>query len=97
MAAPENLSHQDSGSKSGSNPKIDDLDIPIALRKGTRTCTKHPISDFLGYAHLSRPMQCFITHLAGTEVPRTIQETLKSTEWSKAANEEMRALKLNDT
>ena len=76
----ENLSHQDSGSKSGSDPKVDDLDIPIALT----ACTKHPISR---YAHLARPMQCFITHLVGTEIPRTIQEALKSTEWSKVVNE----------
>ena len=42
-------------------------------------------------------MQCFITHLSSTEVPRTIQEASKSSEWSKVVNEEMRVLKLNDT
>lgn len=26
-----------------------DLDIPIAIRKGTRTCTNHPISKCLSY------------------------------------------------
>ena len=29
---------------------IDDLELPIALRKGTQTCTQHPIRNFISYA-----------------------------------------------
>ena len=28
-------------------------DIPIALRKGTRSCTKHPICNYVSYENLS--------------------------------------------
>ena len=36
-----------------------DLDIPIALRKGTRTCTKYPISKYLSYKKLSKTHKAF--------------------------------------
>lgn len=32
---------------------IDDLDIPISLRKELRSCKKHPISNFTPYEGLS--------------------------------------------
>ena len=36
-----------------SDPLPSDSDLPIALRKGKRTCTSHPISNFVSYNHLS--------------------------------------------
>ena len=30
-------------------PFVDDSNIPIALRKGVRTCTDHPICKFISY------------------------------------------------
>ena len=42
-----------------SSSQTEQLDIPIALRKGTKTCTKHPISKFLSYAKLSPTYQAF--------------------------------------
>ena len=30
-----------------------DLDIPIALREGKRSCTDHPISNFVSYYHIN--------------------------------------------
>ena len=47
---------QESDPGIGNELNIDDLDIPIALRKGPRSCTQHPISKFLAYSHLSKPM-----------------------------------------
>ena len=29
-----------------------DHDLPIAIRKGTRTCSRHPISKYVSYDHL---------------------------------------------
>ena len=49
-------SRQESDPGIGNELNIDDLDIPIALRKGPRSCTQHPISKFLAYSHLSKPM-----------------------------------------
>ena len=31
----------------------DDLNLPIAIRKGVRSCTHHPISQFVSFYHLS--------------------------------------------
>ena len=33
--------------------QIEELDIPITLRKGVRSCTVHPLSNFVKYNHLS--------------------------------------------
>ena len=81
----------------GPENTVSELDIPVALRKGTRSCTKHPISNFLCYDHLSNPLKALVTHLSATEVPNTIQEALSKEEWSKAVTEEMEALKKNKT
>ncbi|KAJ1408401.1 Gag-polypeptide of LTR copia-type, partial [Sesbania bispinosa] len=38
-----------------SNPEpIDDIDIPIALRKRVRSCTQHPIEKYVSYGKLSQ-------------------------------------------
>ena len=56
------------------NLNIDELDVPIALRKGVRTCTQHPMSYFVSYDHLSPSLLAQTTNLAGVDIPRTIQE-----------------------
>ncbi|KAL0560616.1 hypothetical protein IC582_001025 [Cucumis melo] len=38
------------------------LDIPIALRKGTRSCTKHPICNYVSYDNLSPQFRAFTTN-----------------------------------
>ena len=47
------LSDEDS-SNSSDSPSLEsnDLDVPIALRKGVRSCAQHPISNFVSYLHL---------------------------------------------
>ena len=77
---------------STSEPEIVDLDIPIALRKGVRSCTQHPISNFVAYEHLSSSFRAFVTNLSGEEIPRTIQEALRVPKWKKDVIEEMQAL-----
>ena len=37
-----------------------DLDLPSALRKGTRACTKHPISKYISYSNFSDNYRAFI-------------------------------------
>ena len=44
----ENQGNSDS-IPSESTSVIDDLDIPIATRKGVGSCTQHPISKFVSY------------------------------------------------
>ena len=43
----------DSNSDSNPNSSTDDLDVPIAIRKGVRTCTKQLISNFVSYDSVS--------------------------------------------
>ncbi|RVW76413.1 hypothetical protein CK203_056591 [Vitis vinifera] len=74
-----------------------DLDLPIALRKGTRACTKHPIAKYISYSNLSDNYRAFTTNISKLVVPRNIQETLDEPSWKLAVFEEMNALKKNGT
>lgn len=74
-----------------------DLDLPIALRKGVRTCTKHPVANFLSYHRLSPTYRSFITTLDASVIPKSVEEALKDPNWKEAMVEEMRALKKNQT
>jgi hypothetical protein len=73
------------------------LDLPIAQRKGTRSCTSHPISHFVSYDHLSPSFRAFSVSLSSLVVPKSYQEALSHPGWRSAMEEEMRALSLNHT
>lgn len=75
----------------------EDLELPIAIRKGVRTCTRHPISQFVSFQHLSPQYQAFVTQMSSHEVPNSVQEAIKLKPWREAVNEEMRALEKNQT
>ncbi|RVW40091.1 Retrovirus-related Pol polyprotein from transposon RE1 [Vitis vinifera] len=64
-------------------PSIDDSTLPIALRKGVRRCTDHPIGNYVTYEGLSPSYRAFATSLDDTQVPNTIQEAFKISEWKK--------------
>lgn len=78
-------------------PVIDDADVPIALRKGVRSCTSHPIRNFVSYNSLSPAYRAFITSLDSVQIPRTIHEALKHPGWQKAVQDEVTALEKNGT
>lgn len=84
-----------------SSPKsiseCDDLDVPIATRKGVRSCTQHPISKFVSYSRLSPSHNVFVSKLASVSVPNNVQEALTDPEWKHAMLEEMKALHKNNT
>jgi transposase InsO family protein len=77
--------------------KIPDLNIPIADRKRTRTCTKHPMSNYLSYDKLSHTHKAYVSRISNLFVPRTIQEALGDPNWKLAVKEEMDALRKNNT
>ncbi|CAN1766567.1 Retrovirus-related Pol polyprotein from transposon TNT 1-94 [Linum perenne] len=85
---------QTTGNPETSQP---DLGFPIALRKGTRACTRYPVSRFLSYAKLSTKYKAFVSNVSNLFVPRTIKEALNDAGWTSAVKEEMRALIQNDT
>lgn len=64
-----------------------DLDMPIALRKGTRTCTAHPISNFLSTRHLSPSYTAFVTSLSSVSIPKSMAEALSHPGWRAAMAE----------
>ena len=70
----ETSTHHESDPSVGNELTLNELDIPIALKKGQRSCTQHPISKFLGYSHLSTPMQALVTHLSKAEIPKSVDE-----------------------
>ncbi|KAG8503428.1 hypothetical protein CXB51_001585 [Gossypium anomalum] len=72
-------------------------DFPIAIRKGVRQCTKHPIEKFTGYNSLMPSFQVFTATLDKEQVPTSIAEALKDPKWRRAVEEEICALEKNPT
>ena len=80
------------------NTSGNDLQWPIALRKGVRSCTtKHPIYNFISYKGLSTAFRAFVTCLDKVQMPNNIQEALIVHKWRKTMLEEIRALEKNGT
>ncbi|XP_038889224.1 uncharacterized protein LOC120079112 [Benincasa hispida] len=73
------------------------LDFLIALRKGTRSCTKYPMHSYLTYSNLVPEFKAFTTSLDTVMVPNDISVAMKKLEWRSAIMEEMRALEKNET
>ncbi|TYK26681.1 Cysteine-rich RLK (receptor-like protein kinase) 8 [Cucumis melo var. makuwa] len=73
------------------------LDLPIALRNGTKSCTKHSISNYVSYKNLSPPFRTFTAKLDSNTISKNIHLALECLEWKTAVMEEMRALKKNNT
>ncbi|KAH9668313.1 hypothetical protein KPL70_021366 [Citrus sinensis] len=91
-------SQQDQSLNQELDPRVSsDLDLPIAIRKAIRTCTKHPISNFLTCTKLSSGFRAFIAKIDSVVVPKNIHEAFKDPKWEKAVQEEMRALHDNGT
>ena len=51
---------------------LSDLDMPIALRKGTRSCAKYPLSNFVSYHNLSPSFYAFTSQLSSVEIPKNV-------------------------
>ena len=66
-----------------SNPFVEpekntfDLNISIALRKGVRTCTQHPITKYVSYNKLSSAHRAFTTRISQLFVPRIMRKLWK--------------------
>ena len=69
-----------------------DLHLPIALRKGTRSCTHHPISHFDSCEHLSTSFRAFALLVASKSIPQSHVEASQVCEWKMAMDNEVEAL-----
>ncbi|XP_073129675.1 uncharacterized protein [Henckelia pumila] len=76
---------------------VSNINIPITIRKGVRSCTQHPISKCVSYSNLSSSFRTFTVSLSSIKIPRSVQEALIVPEWRKDILEEMHALKQNNT
>lgn len=91
-------SNQGNTCSEASNDKVSlSTDLPIAYRKGIRSCTQHPISHKVSYEKLSPLYRVFTANLDSIELPNNIEEALKHPKCREAVNEELRALKKNGT
>ena len=63
------------------DPPLDDLHLPIALRKGNRACTQHPIAHFVSYERLSPTYRTFALAVSSESLPHTYHEALQVAEW----------------
>ena len=79
------------------NLEQDNLDVPIALRKGVRTCTQHPIANYVTYERLSDQYKESTINIDKVDIPRDIKSALRVPEWKVAVLEEMKALTRNNT
>ena len=77
-----------------------DHDLPIALRKGTRECTKkplYPLSHFVSFQKFSSKHKSFLSTLNTISIPNSLSEALSKKEWRLAMKAEMDALEKNGT
>ncbi|RVW42679.1 Retrovirus-related Pol polyprotein from transposon RE2 [Vitis vinifera] len=73
-------------------------DLPIAVRKGTRsTRNPYPIYNFLSYHRLSSPYSAFVSAISSVSLPKSTHEALSHPGWQQAMVDEMAALHSNGT
>ena len=72
-------------------------DLPIVVRKGVRSCTKHPIAHFLSYQKINSEYKIFVANLSNETISKNVEEALKDPKWKEAINEEIKALWKNNT
>ena len=62
-SSPRSLGISQGNTQSDSELSNNDLDCPITLRKGVRSCTNHSIYNFVSYEGLSPSFRVFVTNL----------------------------------
>ena len=97
MAVPESVQVQNSNSdpenevtisnpslQAETEPQVNDQVLPIAVRKGTRECTKrplYPLSHFLSFKKFSPSHRSFLVSLNTIVMPTTLSEALSNEKW----------------
>ncbi|KAJ9539489.1 LOW QUALITY PROTEIN: hypothetical protein OSB04_032222 [Centaurea solstitialis] len=94
VQASDSPSTSDSDTPGDSLPP--DLDVPIALRKGKRSCT-YPVDSYVSYAKLSTASRLLVASLDSIPIPKTVGDALAHPGWRKAMIKQMNALEHNNT
>ncbi|XP_043710586.1 uncharacterized protein LOC122659549 [Telopea speciosissima] len=77
------------------DPPVGVDDLPIAQRKGTRTCTTrplYPLANYVSISHLSLHYCAFATALHSTFIPTFYTIAMSHPKWKNAMDVEMEAL-----
>ncbi|KAG6525257.1 hypothetical protein ZIOFF_015211 [Zingiber officinale] len=56
---------------------MNELNLPVAIRKGVRSCTQHPISNYVSYSRLSPSYHAFVSQLSNHAIPSSYYEARK--------------------
>ena len=78
-------------------PPVSDLDLPIALRKGTRQCTQYPIAHHVSPARLSPSYQSLALAVLTESIPKSYIEALQVPAWKEAMDVEYAAFIQRET
>ena len=78
-------------------PPVSDLHLPIALHKGTRQCTQHPIAHHVSPARLSPSYQSFALAVLTESIPKLYVEALQVLAWKEAMDLEYAAFIQRET
>jgi hypothetical protein len=73
------------------------IDNHVAVRKPIRSCSKHPISNFIPCSNLSSSFFAFTFKLSSLEIPKNIHDALEVPKWRGVVLEEMKVLEKNKT
>lgn len=61
---------------------VDDSDLPVALRKGKRSCvTHHSIAQYVSYSGISPPYHAYLAATDSIRIPRKVSEALQHPSW----------------
>ena len=78
-------------------PPVSDLDLPIALRKGTRQYTQYPIAHHVSPARLSPSYQSLALAVLTESIPKSYIEALQVPAWKAAMDVEYAAFIQRET
>ncbi|KAG6514626.1 hypothetical protein ZIOFF_024994 [Zingiber officinale] len=56
---------------------MNELGLPVAVRKGVRSCTQHPISNHVSYSRLSPSYHAFVSQLSNHAIPSSYYKVRK--------------------
>lgn len=61
-----------------------DDDLPIALCKKKRSCTNHPISNFVSYKAVKPSYRTFVSFVSSVQVPSNLKDAISRSFWRDA-------------
>ena len=80
-----------------SHDDVDNVDFPIAIRKGTRKCSQQPLYNFVSFEKFSPSHKAFLTQIDFISIRQTLIGALGNEKWEQAMKVEIEALEKDET